>query len=350
MTRPIARLALLATLLAAPSLLTTQALAQPTADARDYEGATTAPNGTTVAHLYMRHQTTTQKKNVTTNIAFFRGAYVMKFGNLTLVPFELVVPFADADLKWYQTTTPNADATKPATVSFGARPTSPSASGPGATSFRQTGIADLQFLPSIHYNIVENAAERTHTWMGANVYAYIPVGTYSARTAPLNIGENRWQIKPQIAVGQRFAKILTAELVLNTVIYMDNKSFTPIAPLPVGTMSQKSTYNAELHLAADVHETMFVSASYYLAALGEKTYTGTASTALPAAVQAGLNGAAAKAHVVAEKATVHTLRLSWGIHIEKQSLLLLQYQQDLKTAGDESNTRYVGIRFTHFWF
>ena len=340
MTRPIARLALLATLLAAPSLLPTQALAQPTTDARDYEGAVSAPNNTLWIHQYIRHQTTTQKKNLTSNIAIFRAGWLLSFGNLKVVPFELVVPVVDADLKLYLS--PNTmDPTKGPTPSARATATS----GPVAGSIRQTGISDIQFLPSVIYSITQNAAERTHTYMGFNLYTYIPVGNYASGNAPLNIGENRWTIKPQAMVGQRFGKIFTTELVVNALIYTDNKNFHAAGALPIGTLSQKPSYNAELHLAADIDPTMYISASYYLQELGEKTYAPPGS--LPAATQAAL----VKGYGMnAEKATVHTMRLSWGIHIEKQSLLLLQYQQDLKTGGDESNTRYVGLRFTHFWF
>lgn len=338
MNRLIVRLALLATMLVAPSLLTTQALAQPTTDSRDYEGAVSAPNNTFWIHTYLRHQTTTQKRNLTSNISIFRAGYLMKFGNLAVVPFEMVVPVVDADLKLYQS--PNADPTKAPTIS--ARPTA--TSGPSAGSVRQTGISDIQFLPSVIYSITQNAAERTHTYMGFNLYTYIPVGNYAASNAPLNIGENRWTIKPQAMVGQRFGKIFTAEVVANMLMYTDNKSFHAATALPVGTLSQKPSYNAEFHLAADIHPTMYVSATYYLQELGEKTYTPPSS--LPAAVKTAL----APYHVNAEKATVHTMRLSWGVHIEKQSLLLLQYQQDLKCGGEESNTRYVGLRFTHFFF
>lgn len=347
MTRPIARLALLATLLVAPSLLPTQALAQPTTDARDYEGAVSAPNNTKWIHTYLRHQTTTQKRNLTTNLSIFRAGYLLAFGNLKVVPFELVVPVVDADLKWYQSTTPSTTGGAP-TVSFGTRPTA--TSGPGAGSVRQTGIADIQFLPSVIYSITQNAAERTHTYMGFNLYTIIPVGNYSSGNAPLNIGENRWTIKPQAMVGQRFGKIFTTELVVNALFYTDNTNFHPVTALPVGTLSQKNSYNAEFHLGADIDPTMYISASYYLQELGEKTYTAQVPSAAPAAVQAALKAGLAATHINAEKATVHTVRLSWGIHIEKQSLLLLQYQQDVKVGGDESNTRYAGVRFTHFWF
>ena len=336
MLRLFARLLVLTVALSAPSLLTGRALAQPTTDARDYEGAVFAPNNTIWMHTYVRHQTTAQKKNLTTELAIFRAGYLLRFGKLVIVPLDIVVPVVDADLKWYQSTTPNADPAKPPSVSFGTRRTP--TSGPGANSVRQTGVGDIQFLPSLVYSFTQNAADYTHTYMGAGFYTTIPVGSYSTSNAPLNLGENRWTFKPQVMVGQRFAKILTAEVVANMLAYTHNSSFHPVTALPVGTLSQKNSYNAELHLGMDVHPTMFLSASYYLQELGEKTYSAQVPSTAPAAVQAALKAGLAATHINAEKATVHTLRLSMGIHIEKQSLLLLQYQQDLKTSGDESNT------------
>ena len=348
MNRQITRWALLASLLLAPNWIATGAKAQPTTDARDYEGAGSAPNNTFWVHNYLRHQTTTQKRNLTTNLAIFRAGYLLKFGKLAFVPFEAVLPVVDADLKWYQSTTPNANPMLPPTTSFGTRRTA--TSGPGAGSIRQTGFSDLQFFPSLIYTHTEDEATRTHTYFGATFYTYIPIGTYSSNNAPLNIGENRWSLKPQIMVGQRFAKIFTVDAVANMVAYTDNKKFHPVTALPVGKLSQKSSFNAELHLAADIHPTMYVAASYYLSALGERTYSAAVPAGLPAPTAAAIGGALAATHINAESATVHTMRFSFGIHIEKQSLLLLQYQQDLSVGGDESNTRFAGIRFTHFIF
>ena len=339
MIRPFVRLAILATLVLAPSLLTTHALAQPTIDARDYEGAVFAPHGTLSVTAYYRHQTTTQKRNVATELTILRAGYLLKFGNLAIAPFDMLVPIVDADLKLYYS--PNADPTKAPTAS--ARPTA--TSGPAAGSIRQTGIADISFLPSIIYSVTQNAADFTHTYFAGGLYTTIPVGNYASGNAPLNLGENRWTVKPQVMIGQRFLTAFTVELLANAVFYTDNQNFHAATALPVGTLSQKNTYNAEAHLGIDLHESMYVSASYYLQELGEKTYTPPGS--LPAATRAAIIKGFG---VNAEKATVHTLRLSWGIRIEKQSLLLLQYQTDVKTDGDESNTRFVGLRFSHWWW
>ena len=48
---------------------------------------------------------------------------------------------------------------------------------------------------------------------GATLYVTAPTGTYDA-TRPVNIGDNRWRVQPQLAVGQRFLKALTVDLVL----------------------------------------------------------------------------------------------------------------------------------------
>ena len=72
-------LSLLAILLFALTAAVPQTHAQTT-DARDYEGAGGAPNNTVVLLNYIRHTTTNDRRNLTTNLAIFRASWVKKFG------------------------------------------------------------------------------------------------------------------------------------------------------------------------------------------------------------------------------------------------------------------------------
>lgn len=297
--------------------------AQPTTDARDYEGSFFLPDRsrTLLFWNYLRHQSTQTKRNLTVNSATFRGTYVLKYGNWVATPFDAFISVADADLRLY---------TNPAAPLAG--PTSAEPIGPVATgSARSTGFTDLQYLPGVIYHFVQNAQDYTHSYVGANLYITAPTGNYSSSRL-VNLGENRWTLKPQIAVGQRFLKAFTFDFVANIAFHFKNDNFRIPGQPGTQTLKQDPNYNCEFHLAADIHPTMYVSATYYLQFLG-KSYLD-----LPTDPE------------VEEKSTVHTMRFSWGIHVEKQTLILLQLQQDLKATGGESNARFFGARISHYFF
>jgi hypothetical protein len=303
-------------------LFESSAHAQPTTDARDYEGAGMVPNGTVVLLNYLRHQTTASKRNLTTNLDIFRAAYVLKFGKFAFVPFDAYLPVADADLKIY--TNPANPLSPPSLKPQGV---------PIAGSVRNTGIGDLVYLPSAIYDHVENKENLTHTYAGLQLYVTMPTGNYASHNL-VNIGENRWSFKPQIMLGQRFAKIVTTEFVSNVVAYTDNKSYSVTNPLgqrSIQHLGQKVTFNCELHLAVDLAKSAYIATSYYFSSFGRQYITASDTD-------------------VMEKAKVHTMRFTWGIRLEPQTLLLLQVQQDLSAGGEYSNSRYFGGRISHFFF
>ncbi len=50
-----------------------------------------------------------------------------------------------------------------------------------------------------------------------------------------------------------------------------------------------------------------------------------------------------------EEQTIQTLRFTYGIHVEKASLVLLQFRQDIEASGDASIGRFFGAR-SHVFF
>ena len=312
-----------------PALLILAALLVPRlvhaeADARDYEGLSAAPNHTVAVWNYLRHMTQSTKHDLTTNVAVFRATYILRFGDFTLIPFDASMNVLDSSLQL---------------------PLSATASQPTGT-IHQTGISDLQYFPTLGYNFVENAENHTHTYGGVTAFLKVPTGTYSSGDFFHVGGQNRWTFKPQIFVGQRFAKVFTVEAIGNLEIYGNNSSYhVPTAPgnaLGRQTLKEDSTYNLEVHLAADVHATMFVGTSLYVGSNGAQYFD--------------LNPAMATAlrspnpQTVTAKGVVETARFSWGIHVEKQTLLLLQFNQDLKASGGSANGRFFGARISHYFF
>lgn len=294
-----------------------------TTDARDYEGAGAAPDNTVVFTNYLRHTTTSGRKNVTANTALFRVDYLKRVGRFALLPISLTLPVADADLRLYpgvpaagQTTAaPTTEATGPASIA----------------TVHAAGIGDLLYVPTVLYDVVENAENFTHSYVALSTFVSIPTGSYK-HGAPLNIGENRWSFKPQLLVGQRLFKVLTLEALASATFYRDNTELLvhPTAKTTAFiTEKQRPTYGGEVHLGVDVHPSTYISVSYYLFSIGEQS-TATA-TVLPHSV-------------------VQTMRFNWGIQLSPVTRLYVQLQQDLKTTAESANGRFVGARVSHVIF
>ena len=280
-------------------------------DARDYEAPIYLPSGSTIALAYFRHISTSDTQDLTENLTLFRAVHVLKFDHLIVVPFDMYLPIVDVTL-------------------FAPTPE------PGlTTTVHSSGIGDLTYLPSIGYYVDEDK-QGTHTYVGFTPYITAPVGSYES-TRIINIGGNRWTFQPQIAVGQRFLKMFTAEVVANVLISGTNdKLLVPGVPPDLGfqSLQQDAIWGAELHVAADLSPNFYTSLDYYYKASGRAHFdlalpTGTMDTTYSGAFH------------------LHSLRYTFGVRIEKTSLLLLQFQEDLAATDRASLSRYVGVRFSH---
>ncbi len=276
-------------------------------DARDYEALAYLPKDTLVALTYFREVSSSDKESLTQTQGIFRASYVLKYGNLAIVPFDAILPVVDVAVY------------------------APVPMQPGLTTTLHTsGVADLTYLPTIGYVIPEN--ETTHTVVAATAYVTGPSGSYDASRL-VNIGDNRWRIQPQVGVSQRFLKVATFDLVGSLAFYTKNPAF----PTPQGfvTMTQNQTFGLEAHAAVDLSPDFYVSASYYLAAIGERDVE--SLPALPLSTYA-------------PEQTVQSVRFSFGIRAEKATLLLLQYNQDIEATGGASISRFIGARLSHAIF
>jgi len=290
------RLPSCAAIAAALSLVVPAARAET--DARDTEVLNYIPNNTVAALGYYRHTSTSDREpqNLASNQAVFRGAYVLKFGNVAFVPFDAYLPTADVTL-------------------FS-----------GARTLHTSGMGDFTYLPTVAYFSQQG---ENHTYVAFNPNLTMPTGSYDSSKL-LNVGANRWVIKPQVMIGQRFLRAFTAELVGNTSLFTVNPDIS--VPTPEGQtrarLHQDPTFGGEVHLAADLSTTFYVGASYYLTANGKQRF------------DAPLN-------VNVDQPTVQALRFTAGIRVEKDTLLLLQYNQDLAASNEGSISRWFGARISH---
>jgi Putative MetA-pathway of phenol degradation len=205
------------------------------------------------------------------------------------------------------------------------------APGIGSTTLHTSGLGDATYLPTIGYAVSEDEATKTHTYFAFTPYITAPTGNYDS-TKLVNLGDHRWRVQPQIAVGQRFLKALTAELIGNVVLYGSNDEFV-VPGVGTATLKQSTTAGMEAHLAADLSPTFYLSLSYYLAAVGKRTFDTPGGTV-----------------TVADTQTTQTLRFSYGIKVEKGTNLLLQYDQDIAESGGAPITRFFGARVAHVFF
>jgi hypothetical protein len=275
-------------------------------DGRDYEALAYLPKDTLVALGYFREASTSDTQSYSQSQGIFRASYILKFGNLAVVPFDALVPVVDATVY------------------------APVPMMPGLTATLHTsGVGDVTYLPTIGYIIPEN--DTTHTVVAATAYVTAPTGSYDSSRL-VNIGDNRWRVQPQIAVSQRFLKALTLDLIGSLAFYTNNTEF-PTGTATV-TMKQDPTFGFEAHVFGDLSPTFSLGASYYLAAVGQRSIE---APGLPLTT-------------IDPKQTTQTLRFTFGIRVEKNTGVYLQYNQDIEASDGASIGRFIGARITHAVF
>jgi hypothetical protein len=279
-------------------------------DGRDYEALAYVPNDTLVALGYFRAVSTSDVQSFSQSVGVFRATYVLKFGDLAIVPFDALLPVVDATV-------------------YAPVPMSPGLT----TTLHTSGVGDATYLPTIGYIIRENDKTHTHTYVAATAYITAPTGSYSSSQV-VNIGDDRWRVQPQIAIGQRFLQALTLDFIGSVAFYTDNTNFGTGAGQPVVTLKQNPTIGFEAHATADLDPTFYLGVSYYLAAVGRRDIT---SAVVPLTM-------------LDPEQTLQTLRFTYGIRVEKQTLILLQYNQDIEATGGAPLTRFIGARVSHALF
>ncbi|NMO21922.1 transporter [Pyxidicoccus fallax] len=295
------------------SLLSATGAQAQQADFRDYEAGFYVPHRGIIAHTYLRHvSASSDQRDFSQMQAAFRATYVLKFGELVVVPFDVSLPVVDVTV-------------------FQANPASPAAP---KTALRASGVGDITYIPTVGYGWVQDAETRTQTWVALTPYVTLPTGRYDSNRF-VNVGSNRWTVRPQLVLGQRFLKAFTAEIMANVGFHGDNDEFLA----PVGTevaklnLSQAPSLGGVLALGMDLSPTFFTGAAYYIDAAGKRT----------------LDTPVGEVEV-SPRQTVQSLRLTMGIRLEKASTLMLQFQPDIAASEGVAKGQFVGARFVHAFF
>lgn len=299
---------------AALFVLSISLVAHAETDPRDYAAIAPTKSNSIVTLGYARAVSTSDAGNLSQTVGILRGLYLIKFGNLALIPFDAFMPMAE--------------------VTVYSQPTPPGFFRATGVVEHASGLADLTYLPTVAYVVPEG--EGTSTTLAGSFYLTVPTGTYDSSKV-VNIGNHRWAFQPQIAVAQRYKTSFTAEAVGYAVFYADNSAFQPPAMLPLQTVKQNPTFGLDFHLAFNPNPTGWIAVSYYLASNGRSYFDPTVNGAM----------VAPEADKTPQQ-TFHTLRFTYGWRFEKESLVLFQFNQDIAAKGtDASISRFVGARFSH---
>jgi len=127
-----------------------------------------------------------------------------------------------------------------------------------------TGFGDPLFRFSVNFygapalSLKEFANYRQDTIVGASVQVSLPLGQYEGSKA-VNLGTNRWSIKPDIGVSKALGKF-TLELTTSVTFYTENDDF-----FGGHTREQNPIYSAQAHLNYDFGRGIWVAldGTYY---------------------------------------------------------------------------------------
>lgn len=293
-----------------PALLLCFGLAVPAlsfaADSRDY---IPAPPGTFLFCTYFRHITAntlynnghkvSSDFNLSENIGILRPVYYTQIGKslygsgpFTIDP-QALIPFGEAHLD---------------------------GAAVGDKQFSDSGFADPVLLTTFWF---VNAPEKK-LWVGFTPYLTLPLGTYDRHKA-LNLGNNRWAIKPELGVVKGIGDKAYLDLIINGEFYTDNTNFGAGAN-PV-KLEQDPLLGFEAHASYDITKQWFVSLDYYYNNGGETKIAGVSQN---------------------DEQSNHGLGISffWGIGDHNQ--LMLQYRDDFSVkSGPGTNT--FGVRWAYFF-
>ncbi|WP_198369646.1 transporter [Roseomonas rosulenta] len=188
--------------------------------------------------------------NTPVGVNFLIGGYAFTRGSLS---FDPAVPVAEAQLRTSSLVLGYArsfeilgmsakfDAQAPfswlsGTATFAGQPVDREVDGFGDPRFRLS----VNFLGAPALTLDEFAAWQQDLILGASVQVSVPVGQYDP-TRAVNLGTNRWFVKPELGASQRFGP-LTLETTAAVTLFSDNSDF-----LRGQTRSQEPLYSFQGH-------------------------------------------------------------------------------------------------------
>ncbi len=269
------------------------------ANARDY---IPAPPGTflfcayfnhiTANKLYKNGEKVSNDFNLSQNIGIFRPVYYTQIGPFTIDP-QALIPYGDVSLD---------------------------GAAVGGNQYSATGFADPVVLATLWF--VNDPKDKL--WVGFTPWITLPLGEYD-RNRVLNLGANRWAVKPEVGLVKGFGEKFYVDLIVNGEFYTDNDDFGS-GFLPV-RLEQDPTVGFETHLSYDITKQWFVSLDYYYVYGGETKVAGIPQN---------------------DRMSNHGLGISlfWGIGSNNQ--LMIEYRDDFSVRSGPG-TNKLALRWAYFF-
>lgn len=262
-------------------------------DAMDYLAA---PPGTHLAIFYYDHVSANElyvdgsnvsdDANLQQDVGIFRGVYYTKIAGFTVDP-QFLLPFADATL--------DGDAF-------------------GNMEISATGLADLILTATIWF--IDDPESKT--WLGLTPFVYIPIGDYDDDRA-LNIGQNRWQFRPEVGFAKGFDK-WHIDITASLAFYTDNDDY-----LGDQTLEQDPEFHIETHLTYKMTDTFNMTFSWFHHRDGETTVEDVDQD---------------------DDLDNHRIGVAFSWWLTPQYQFLIKYRRDIEVEnGLKQNL--VGFRFVH---
>jgi len=278
------------------------------ANARDY---IPMPDGTFLFCTYFKHITAnslfangrkaSNDFNLRQNIGIFRPVIYKNIGNALvgdggfIIDPQALIPFGEAHLD---------------------------GAAVGGADFSTSGIGDPTVLATFWF--VNDPKNKF--WVGFSPYITLPLGKYNNHRT-LNMGSNRWAIKPELGVVKGFGEKVILDLIINGEFYTDNDKFSDGTGTNLVKREQDPVLGAEVHLSYDISKTWYASIDYFYSRGGESK----------------LNG-------VRQKDTIdsHGLGISLFWLIGTNNQLMVEYRDDFAVRnGPGTNT--FGVRWAYFF-
>lgn len=183
----------------------------------------------------------------------------------------------------------------------------------GNADISATGIAD----PTIFATFWFVNDPKNKLWAGFSPYITMPLGDYNKHKA-LNLGNNRWAIKPELGVVKGVGEKTYLDMIVNGEFYTENGKID---------LRQDPLFGAEIHLSYDITKQWYASVDYFYSYGGETKQNGVWQN---------------------NKSNSHGLGLSLFWMIGSNNQLMIEYRDDFSVKnGPGTNT--FGARWAYFF-
>ncbi|WP_158513969.1 transporter [Syntrophotalea acetylenica] len=246
-------------------------------------------------NMYAANKKISSDLNLSSNIGIFRPVYYKKIGKALygegdfIVNPQIFMMFGDRDMAL------------------------------GGEALSDSGFFDPMILATFWFV----SAPEKKLWIGFSPYVTIPVGSYHTNRS-LNLGENRWTIKPEIGIVKGFGEDLFLDFIMNIKFHADNDEF--FSGQKRVKKSQSDLFGLETHLSYNLKKEFFVSLDYFFNSGGETEIDGIRKR---------------------DKQENHAIGASMFWSLKNNQQIMIEYLNNFDIESG-AKTQTLGIRWSYF--